>query len=115
MTIKDTVKQMRDLLGHIQSDLEKSDGGNKAASQRVRTGTVKLEKIAKRYRKESIVAERSSKNKRPAKKASKTKAAAAKGKSKAAKSRGRSGLTSVGARSFAVRRPTAKLPISRKG
>jgi hypothetical protein len=47
MSLKDTFKQMKDLLCNITSDLEKSENGNKAASQRVRTGTVKLEKVAK--------------------------------------------------------------------
>jgi hypothetical protein len=60
MALKDTIKNMKDLLCQISCDIEKSDGGNKAASQRVRTGTVKLEKIAKRYRKESIQSEKSS-------------------------------------------------------
>ena len=47
MALKDTVKHLRDLLNNITTDLEKAENGNKAASQRVRTGTVKLEKIAK--------------------------------------------------------------------
>jgi hypothetical protein len=58
MSIQDTVKQMRDLLAHIAIDLEKAVNGNKAASQRVRTGTIKLEKAAKRYRKESVKIEK---------------------------------------------------------
>ena len=75
MALKDTVKHMRDLLASVVHDLEKADGGNKAASQRVRTGTVKLEKIAKTYRKESIKTEKATKGqKKPAKKAAKAKA-----------------------------------------
>jgi hypothetical protein len=54
MSFKDTTKHLRDLLVNISSDLEKTEGGNKAASQRVRTATVKLEKVAKAFRKESI-------------------------------------------------------------
>ena len=58
MSIKDTYKHLKDLLAHITADLDKSENGNKAASQRVRTGTVKLEKIAKAFRKESIANEK---------------------------------------------------------
>lgn len=58
MSLKETYKQTRELLTHILADLEKSENGNKAASQRVRTGTVKLEKIAKLFRKESIAFEK---------------------------------------------------------
>lgn len=67
MALKDTTKHLKDLLQQITQDIEKADGGNKAASQRVRTGTVKLEKIAKMYRKESIKHEKTNKGtKRPA-------------------------------------------------
>lgn len=59
MGLNETVKHMRELLAGISVDLEKAAGGNKAASQRVRTGTIRLEKIAKNYRKESINAEKS--------------------------------------------------------
>ncbi|KIA76836.1 Histone H1-like protein HC1 [Parachlamydia acanthamoebae] len=78
MALKETTKNMKHLLVQIAEDLEKADGGNKAASQRVRTGTVKLEKIAKLYRKESIQSEKGTKGraKKPAAKAAKPKAAA---------------------------------------
>lgn len=70
MSIKDTYKHLRELLCNITSDLEKSENGNKAASQRVRTGTVKLEKIAKLFRKESITNEKKTKGqKKPVKSA----------------------------------------------
>ena len=68
MALNDTIKNVRNLLTNISHDLEKADKGNKAASQRVRTGTVKLEKIAKLYRKESIKNEKSG-TKKTAKKA----------------------------------------------
>lgn len=73
MALKDTIKSMRDLLEQISSDLPKAENGNKAASQRVRTGTVKLEKTAKKYRKESISSEKGTKGKKKpaAKKAAK--------------------------------------------
>jgi hypothetical protein len=77
MALKDTTKHLKDLLNSIVHDLEKADGGNKAASQRVRTGTVKLEKIAKLYRKESIKSEKTTKGtKRPAAKKAAKKSAA---------------------------------------
>lgn len=50
---------MRSLLECIQGDLEKAEAGNKAAAQRVRTCTIKFEKAAKSYRKESIKADKS--------------------------------------------------------
>lgn len=64
MALKDTIKHLRDLFASLTYDLEKADGGNKAASQRVRTGTVKLEKVAKVYRKESIKHEKTTKGTR---------------------------------------------------
>ncbi|ETR79648.1 Histone-Like Developmental Protein, partial [Chlamydia pneumoniae B21] len=59
MALKDTAKKMKDLLDSIQHDLAKAEKGNKAAAQRVRTDSIKLEKVAKLYRKESIKAEKS--------------------------------------------------------
>ncbi len=74
MAFHDTVKEIRSLLAGLTIDIEKAANGNKAASQRVRTGTIKLEKAAKRYRKESIKAEKSGSFKKPApKKAAKAK------------------------------------------
>lgn len=129
MALKDTTKHLRDLLSHITHDLEKADNGNKAASQRVRTGTVKLEKIAKLYRKESIKTEKTTKGTRkPAKKAAAGKAkkavahkakAAPKAKAKAAvkakpKAKAHKAKASAKAtarpRALSFKRPTAKLP-----
>lgn len=74
MAFQDTVKEIRSLLAGLTIDIEKAANGNKAASQRVRTGTIKLEKAAKRYRKESIKAEKTGSFKKPsAKKAAKAK------------------------------------------
>jgi hypothetical protein len=120
MAIKDTYKHMRDLLAHITQDLSKAEGGNKAASQRVRTGTVKLEKVAKLYRKESIKTERTSGgSKKTAKKAAhkpahkaahkaakKTAHAKPKAKAKAHKAVARP-------RAMSFKRPSAKLPMRR--
>src|ERR1700733_2793305 len=93
MSLKDTYKHLKDLLSNITADLEKSENGNKAASQRVRTGTVKLEKIAKLFRKESISSEKKTRGqKKPAKAASSAKSkvaahASAKVKSASAKAK----------------------------
>lgn len=58
---------MQSLLEKICHDLVKADHGNKAASQRVRTGTIRLEKVAKMYRKESIAEEKRSKGRKATK------------------------------------------------
>lgn len=79
MGLKDTMHTMKKLLTEIHHDLEKVDGGNKAASQRVRTGSIRFAKAAKHFRKESIAAEKKMKTgakkaaKKPAKKAAKKK------------------------------------------
>lgn len=126
MALKDTIKHLRDLLSNISSDLEKSDNGNKAASQRVRTGTVKLEKVAKLYRKESIKHERTTKGtkkasskKAPAKKASGAKKPVAKAahkpaaKSKTLKAKPKAKAHKAKARALSFKKPSAKL-LTRK-
>lgn len=109
MALKDTTKHLRELLSQITVDLEKADGGNKAASQRVRTGTVKLEKIAKVYRKESIKNEKATKGqKKTAKKAAaKPKAKAAPAKHTKVKAKAKAVARS---RALAIRKASAKLP-----
>ena len=57
--LQNTVREMEELLTNIQTDLTKAKTGNKAASQRVRTQSIKFEKTAKAYRKESIQSEKS--------------------------------------------------------
>ena len=131
MGIKETYKHLKDLLGAITQDLDKAEGGNKAASQRVRTGTVKLEKLAKLYRKESIKTEKQSGGtKKPAKKAASKaapkkaahKAPAHKPASKAAahKPAGKAAAkvkaqpkakTLSRPRALSFKKPSAKLPI----
>lgn len=118
MALKETIKHMRDLLGHITTDLEKSEGGNKAASQRVRTGTVRLEKIAKLYRKESIKSEKGTKGtKKPAKKAAhstKAKAKPAHAKAKhTVKAKPKAKTHRAKAHALSFRKSTAKLPSKR--
>jgi hypothetical protein len=73
MALKDTMKRMGELIEKLAHDLKKSATGNKAAAQRVRTGSIKLSKVAKTFRKESVKAARSGglKKKKPAKKAKK--------------------------------------------
>lgn len=82
MALKETTNQLQTLLEGVTKDLEKGSKGNKAASQRVRTGTVKLEKIAKLFRKQSVANEKVVKTKKGktegAPKAAKVEAAKAK-------------------------------------
>ena len=59
MALNDTVLQLNSLLAEVVEDLGKVNRGNKSAAQRVRVGTIDLEKIAKRFRKESVAAEKS--------------------------------------------------------
>jgi hypothetical protein len=123
MALKDTIKHLKDLLSNITSDLDKSDNGNKAASQRVRTGTVKLEKVAKLYRKESIKHERatkgtkkSSSKKTSTKKATHKKAThkpVAKAKTKVTKSKPKAKAHKAKARALSFKKPTAKI-LTRK-
>ena len=64
MSLADTVNHLNHLLSALAKDLTKVARGNKAAAQRVRTGTIKLEKVAKQFRKESVQAEKSGKFKK---------------------------------------------------
>lgn len=118
MALKDTVKHMRDLLAGITQDLEKADAGNKAASQRVRTGTVKLEKIAKHYRKESIKNEKQTKGTRkPAAKkhaAHKAKAKHPAAKKAVVKSKAKAKAAHHRPHALSFKKPTAKLPARKR-
>jgi hypothetical protein len=58
MPIKDTTKALRLLLEEMATDLNKSEKGNRAAAQRVRTSSIKFAKIAKLFRKESVAEDR---------------------------------------------------------
>ena len=68
MALKETMTDMERILGQLIRDLTKAGRGNKAASQRVRTGTIKLEKVAKKFRKDSVSAEKTGKFKKPSRK-----------------------------------------------
>ncbi len=64
MSFSDTISKLESLLLTVAKDLEKAGRGNKAAAQRVRVGTIRLERIAKIFRKESVAAEKGGKMKR---------------------------------------------------
>ncbi len=64
MSLSETMNQLNHLLVNLVKDLSKAHRGNKAAAQRVRTGTIRLEKVAKVFRKESVTAEKSGKFKK---------------------------------------------------
>lgn len=125
MALSKTINDMRSLLKDLIDDLEKAEAGNKAASQRVRTGTIRLEKVAKLYRKESIKAEKSSKGKKkPAKKKAAAKKPAAKkaaskkpAPKKAAAKKGaakKPAAKKTGAKKPAAKKATAKKPAAKK-
>lgn len=135
-TLQSTSKNLKNLLENITQDLSKADGGNKAAAQRVRTNTVRLEKIAKVYRKESINAEKngrfktnkSSKSKTTTKAKTSTKAkpaatkakpqvkAAAKPAVKAAKlkTKPKAKTATARPRALSFKRPTARIPVKKR-
>jgi len=126
MSFDGTIKELRSLLAQATQDLEKATLGNKAAAQRVRTGTVKLEKVAKAYRKESIHNEKTgashhgkAKSKSAAKPASRSKASVAtksahakviKKSSPASKAKAPAKAVVAKSHSLNLKKPTAKLP-----
>lgn len=67
MSLRETMNHLNHLLAAVTKDLMKVSNGNKSAAQRVRTGTIKMEKIAKLFRKESVAAEKSGQLKRKSK------------------------------------------------
>ena len=67
MALNETMNQLNHLLINLTKDLTKAYRGNKAAAQRVRTGTIQLEKIAKKFRSESVAAEKSNRVKKKGK------------------------------------------------
>jgi hypothetical protein len=115
VALNETIKHMRDLLAGISVDLEKSAGGNKAASQRVRTGTIRLEKIAKNYRKESIHSEKAGGSSRR----TWGKKASGKSKAKGAKIKAHPKAKAIHAparrHAMGMKRHTAKLPLKKHG
>jgi hypothetical protein len=67
MSLNETMNQLNHLLTDLIKDLAKASRGNKTAAQRVRTGTIHLEKVAKIFRKESVAAEKNGKFKKKGK------------------------------------------------
>lgn len=63
MALTNTMGKLENLLTSITKDLTKVARGNKAAAQRVRVGTIHLEKVGKLFRKESVAAEKAPKKK----------------------------------------------------
>ena len=109
MALKETVKKLTSALEAVAKDLVKAEKGNSAAAQRVRTGTIKLEKIAKTYRKESVKAKKSGTKKKtaPKRKAPAKKKAAPK-KTAAAKKRAPAKKKAAPKRKAPKRKPAAK-------
>jgi hypothetical protein len=68
MSLERTINQLHQLLSSISKDMEKVHRGNRTAAQRVRTGTIRLEKVGKQFRKESIRAEKTGRFKKKTKK-----------------------------------------------
>ncbi len=64
MALNETMTLLHHLLAQLMKDLNKAARGNKTAAQRVRTGTIRLEKLGKVFRKESVTAEKSGKFKK---------------------------------------------------
>ncbi len=55
MGLKESMTAMNELICGMCKDLEKTAKGNRAAAQRVRTATVQFAKVAKEFRKESVL------------------------------------------------------------
>jgi len=68
VSLKETINHLKMHLEEVLADLGKAGAGNRAASQRVRVGTVRIAKVAKVYRKESVAAERKGDGKTTARK-----------------------------------------------
>lgn len=64
MSLNDTITKLESLLLSVVKDLEKVKRANKAAAQRVRVGTIRLERVAKLFRKESVAAAKGGKMKK---------------------------------------------------
>jgi hypothetical protein len=71
MSLSETMGKLEHLLVGLAKDLQKVSRGNRAAAQRVRVGTLHMEKVGKQFRKESVAAEKG--RKAPKKKAKKRK------------------------------------------
>lgn len=63
MALSETMGKLENLLNCLTKDLYKVAKGNRAAAQRVRVGTLHLEKVGKQFRKESVAVEKKPKRK----------------------------------------------------
>ena len=54
--MKDLIAEMTAMIDNILIDLEKSSRGFEAAAQRVRVNTIKLDKLSKKFREQSVKA-----------------------------------------------------------
>lgn len=63
MALNETMGKLEFLVTKLTQDLVKVAKGNRAAAQRVRVGTIDLEKVGKQFRKESVAAEKKPKKK----------------------------------------------------
>jgi len=63
MSLSETMGKLDHLLIGLAKDLSKVSRGNKSAAQRVRVGTLRLEKVGKQFRKESVIAMKKPKKK----------------------------------------------------
>lgn len=61
MSLAETLGLLEDLLQDLGKDLPKVFRGNQSAAQRVRVGTLRLEKLGKLFRKESVAAQKGGK------------------------------------------------------
>lgn len=73
MALLETMEHLNILVGAISKDLTKVHRGNRTAAQRIRVNTIRLEKVGKWFRKESLDAERGGKLGRPVQKRKKRK------------------------------------------
>jgi hypothetical protein len=73
MSLSDTMGKLESLLSNLIKDLSKVSKGNRSAAQRVRVATIRMEKVGKQFRKESVNAEKSGKLRKTKKKPKKRK------------------------------------------
>lgn len=73
MSLAETMGKLENLLVNLTKDLGKVTKGNKSAAQRVRVGTLRLEKVGKQFRKESVSAEKAGRSRKAKKKIKKRK------------------------------------------
>ncbi len=113
MALKTNIDTMNKLLEQITKDLVKACRGNKAASQRVRTGTIKLEKVAKMYRKESVQEEKSGTGKKRIAAAKKKASGTAKPKAAAKRKAAPKAKAKAKVKVAAKKKPAAKKTAAR--